>query len=180
MISLWANCTSGFVLVLPVLSYECWYSLDPGAWSDLQGSGESQDLLRVLSRICPAAWTVCGWAGRQVLRVASKWSESRSEACLVFFVYQSLNKTSVLISLTMKPFTSDWHLNPHGWDSIWSKPMAAGFRTECSLGSWCLSAERIQWKAKWQVRNGFIQIQREAHSTDRVWAVAEGECGHKR
>jgi len=44
------------VLVLPVLSYECWYSLDPGAWSDLQGSGESQDLLRVLSRIRPAAW----------------------------------------------------------------------------------------------------------------------------
>ena len=26
-------------------------------------------------------------------------------------------------------------------------------------------------------RSGFIQIQREAHSTDRVWAMTEGKCG---
>jgi len=27
--------------------------------------------------------------------------------------------------------------------------------------------------------SGFIQIQRDAHSTDRAWAVIEGERGHE-
>ena len=30
-----------------------------------------------------------------------------------------------------------------------------------------------------RLRSRFIQIQREAHSTDRVWAIAEGECSFK-
>ena len=48
------------------------------------------------------------------------------------------------------------------------------------------STLRIRWPKYWsfsfsislsKVRSGFIQIQREAHSTEKVWAITEGECG---
>ena len=41
------------------------------------------------------------------------------------------------------------------------------------------SQKEFSARHKWQVRCRFIQIQREAHSTDRVWAIADGGCGHK-
>ena len=52
------------------------------------------------------------------------------------------------------------------WDSNPAKTLVTAFRTKWSSSSWCLITERIQWEMKWWVRNGFIQIQREAHSTE--------------
>ena len=54
-----------------------------------------------------------------------------------------------------------WDLNP-------AKTIVPGFRTQWSSGSWCHITERIQWERKWEVRSGFIQIQRDTLHRQRV------------
>ena len=77
---------------------------------------------------------------------------------------------------------SDWDLNP--WTGTWTQPKpglgleptvfywncTSGVRTYWISDSLCLSAEGIQWEAKWYVRCRFIERDNTPH---RVWTIAE-------
>ena len=64
-----------------------------------------------------------------------------------------------------------WDSNLHGW---YSNP-AKTHSNEAQVLDVSLQNEFSEKRNKVMVRSGFIQ--RETHSTDRVWATAESKCG---
>ena len=66
----------------------------------------------------------------------------------------------------LKLFTSDWDLNPHGWDSDPAKTHSTWFQDLMKLRFLMSHDRKNSVRDKVIVRSGFIQIQREAHSTE--------------
>ena len=109
---------------------------------------------------------------------SSPFSNTTQWFPIYYNIFKNCGNETVYLRWGLEPMF--WDLNPCGWDSNlcssnWD--CRPGFRTKWSSGSWCFISERIQWETKWQVRSGFIQ--RETSSTDRVWAIREGEWGLK-
>ena len=77
--------------------------------------------------------------------------------------------------LGLKPSQNlSWDLNPHGRDLNPAKTHSIWFQGLVML-RFLMSHHRKKFSEIQSVRGGFTQIQREAHSTDRVWAISEGE-----
>ena len=76
-----------------------------------------------------------------------------------------------------KPFTTDWDLSPCAWDSNPAKTHGTWFQDLMKFRFLMSHGRKNSVREKVISKKGFIQIQREAYSTDRVWAIAEGEHG---
>ena len=77
----------------------------------------------------------------------------------------------------VKLFTSNWKLNPHGWDSNPAKTQYTYFQNLMKLRFLMSHHRKNSVRDKVIGEKWFIQIWGEAHSTHRVWAITEGECG---
>ena len=111
-------------------------------------------------------------------------------------IFKPLNLRYFVIAAQLKLFTTDWVLNPCAGTQPQPKPCLelkpTWLRLKPSQNPWYLvsrpnealvldvsSQKEFSKRQSDRLRSRFIQIQREAHSTDRVWAIAEGECSFK-
>ena len=70
--------------------------------------------------------------------------------------------------ILLKPFTTDWDLNPAQIHSTWLQDLV-------KLGFLMSDHRKNSVRDKVVGKKWIIQIQGEAHSTDNVWAIPEGE-----
>ena len=101
IISLWANHSSGFMLMLFVLSCKMWYVVKPGAWlvRPPPGAQQSQDS-------SPSYLVVLSQQTVRALPVSEVSRQAQRPALLGLW---GLTKTIYLISLPLH--RGDWHLH---------------------------------------------------------------------
>ena len=81
-------------------------------------------------------------------------------------------------ALVLKLFTSDWDLNPHGWDSNPAKTHSTWFQDLMKL-RFSMSLHRNNSVRDKVTGRKWIYSDSERITLHRGWAITEGECSHE-